>query len=258
MAYGIIRSKDEHGMPMTMAKVIRNAKKAKIINQLRAAIIEHGLVPPSRSTLYKIIQKSFPAAERKLQGGINPFVDEASVAFMKMRESLDKLIEVLPPGPQATSAKELHHSINAAEEYIKHYFVLHLSLDSDIKSHCLSHALSDPECDSLQKECSKLHDKRCQQCDSIQKIFMALQGLVNLAKQYELGDLVGEEIQYDLDRAQEKVYALKCHLMRAHVQNLQFDQWFHSRDTETVFVTIDWAMKVSLVFTVNLGISCHL
>lgn len=154
---------------------------------------------------------------------------------MTLHEILDKLLEY---APNESSAKKLHDALNAGQEYLKHYFTLHLELDSNIASHCLQHSLSDPENFNLQQECQKSHEERCSQCDALPKIFMAIQGLINLAKQNGLGDFESDEIQHDMDDAHEKVVNLKFHLMRAHIQNLQFDEWFHKRDTETVFVTI--------------------
>lgn len=98
-------------------------------------------------------------------------------------------------------------------------------------------ALSDPFVPAFQEKCTKEHSSNCDHCDKIPELLKCIQGLLEKAKANGLNEDDVRQMNYTINLSHTKIFAYKHHMMRSFVQNFAWDQWFHSKDSTTVFVT---------------------
>lgn len=176
---------------------------------------------------------------KKIGNSFDAFVFRS---FDKLQEILDQLKKSQGglPGEVYTSFKK---SINAARLYLKTSFSRNLQMHSEIESHCVARAVSDPKNSEFQKQCFQSHSKRCQECDNLQDLLKSFIGLLRSKRSDFQEDLDFIEAEYEVNMAHERIWNHQCHLVRTWIQEARWAELQASMSPYVALVTSDWAMK---------------
>ena len=85
--------------------------------------------------------------------------------------------------------------------------------------------------------------QECHYCQKIPELIKCLQGQISLCRSAGLLEEDAAVFLFKLHDCHEKIWKFKLHLLRAHVQNYQFDCIGSEKDESTALATQDWAMK---------------
>ncbi len=164
--------------------------------------------------------------------------------FLAGVEGYDSLIEVVGKLQKSTDwIKETKKILQQGKQYFKGDYKFHIKMQSRIPDHCMAYSLSDRNDARLQKHCMD-HDHTaegtvyCDHCEQQKQILGAIQ-------QEVLSSDVQEKIEliYIVGVAIESINEWKAHNMRAVHQDDVKTQILDSLTEDTVFITLDWAMK---------------
>ncbi len=179
--------------------------------------------------------------------GLNPYQEAAQRSFKDLLSVVHTLRE---NGLDDETGKAMEAAVNIANSYIHSHFRYNLGMESEVATHCVSFALSDPTCqdDEYRRACSIEHSRRCLHCDAVQEIFKRLVTGLEVCKANFTDEVAVEKCSFAIEKAEEKINEYIMHAIRAFGQNYL---WQELRlrvepDPETVvFATSDFAMKVN-------------
>lgn len=132
--------------------------------------------------------------------------------------------------------KDLVSALERGKRYIKTTYPTHCSEDSDIASHNINFALSDPKKNELQAE----HENPDEVCEDCFQLCKSMSDVRKLAEKFE----ADEDIMYDINVAIKSVQEYICHILR-DVQQRKAKEWcMENLDDETAFWLKDFCQKI--------------
>ena len=177
---------------------------------------------PSRSSLYRILSQ-MPSASMREMRGVDTTQELAMRAFQKLHKILDKLRDT-KNSISVEVYDNLKKCIDSSKMYLKTTFFRNLKQHSNIKSHCVGMACSDPNNDECKEYCfdddldEGIHPDFCPHCENIREMFRAFSGLVT-SKQKDFEDgLDYVEALHEVNEANELIFEYQRHLVRTWIQ----------------------------------------
>ena len=115
---------------------------------------------------------------------------------------------------------------------------MHVTNESSIPDHCMVYALSDPRDSSFRGECQHVHEEHCTECDTV------LNEIYEFVKQASfLSKDDRDEALYLAQHSKDMIQAWRAHQLRTVRQDQSRLEILQKLNTESVFITQDWAMK---------------
>ena len=118
---------------------------------------------------------------------------------------------------------------------------MHVSDASPIGDHCMTYALSDPHDSSFRQKCPHVHHDHCAECVSLSTLLDQINRFVEQASFQSKDDR--DEATYVAKHSKEAIESWKAHQLRSVRQDQSRLQILEKLDSESVYVTQDWAMK---------------
>lgn len=146
---------------------------------------------------------------------------------------------------------ELKKGLNEAKQYLRTDFRVHLKLHSRIQDHCFVYALSDSKVENFQRKCDKTgepheHNMQCSRCQQVRNalgdVRMTIVGLLEEHKNTPHEENF-KEMQETIHQAENKIFAMKQHILRSEYSNLQRRNIIEAIGPGNALITMDWGMK---------------
>ncbi|XP_068742860.1 uncharacterized protein [Montipora capricornis] len=118
---------------------------------------------------------------------------------------------------------------------------VHVSDTSPIGDHCMTYALSDPHDSSFRQKCPHIHHDHCAEGVSLSTLLDQINRFVEQASFQSKDDR--DEATYVAKHSKEAIESWKAHHLRSVRQDQSRLQILEKLDSESVYVTQDWAMK---------------
>ena len=162
-------------------------------------------------------------------------------SFTMLKSMVDQLSD---HGLPEDDKEQIIHCIAENQRYVHTFFKYHLSWNSECIYHCLSHALSDGT-KAFTKKCHHDHSTEhdCHYCQILANIVAAMDQLLETYRE-SLGERTYKQWSLDLRKSYSKILEYKYHLMRSFCQTSAWEKLIAESDGKTVFVIMDWAMKM--------------
>ena len=243
VAYGTLRTRDETGKLTHVARVIRLHQKSVLVGLIQKYLKEVRQFQkiPSRSSIYRLLSR-MPSVNMKAMKGIDTTQELAMRSFDKLQEILDQ-IKGSEKGLDEAIYKNFKDCINSSKLYLKTSYGRNLSMHSEIASHCVGFACSDPSNPEYKNTCPGSHTQRCEHCDNIRDLFRAFRGLLHMKKSSFKEPIDFVEAEYEVNLANERVWEHQCHIVRTWIQSFEWSDMLTKMDPGIALVTSDWAMK---------------
>ena len=162
-------------------------------------------------------------------------------AFNTWKELLNEFRELGLPPEQANS---LETCINSTHFYYRSYLKDVVEIESSYRSHCITHALSDPKIKAFAGKCKDHIDEDCHHCELVHKIKDAFEQIAEQLKPNmdAKHPCKYNKIIYGIRNSYKRIFQYHGHIMRSAIQNLNWESLM-TYDGKTALVTIDYAMK---------------
>ena len=243
VAYGTLRTRDEAGKLTHVARVIRLHQKSVLVGLIQKYLkeVREFQKIPSRSSIYRLLSR-MPSVNMKAMKGIDTTQELAMRSFDKLQEILDQM-KSSEKGLDEAIYKNFKECINSSRLYLKTSYGRNLSMHSEIASHCVGLACSDPSNPEYKNHCNGSHTKTCEQCENMRDLFRAFHGLLDMKKSCFKEEIDFDEALYELNLANERVWDHQCHIVRTWIQSSEWSDMLSTMPQGTSMVTLDWAMK---------------
>ena len=242
VAYGTLRTRDEAGKLTHVARVIRLHQKSILVGLIQKYLkeVREFKKIPSRTSIYRLLSR-MPSVDMKAMKGIDSTQELAMRAFQKLQDILDQ-IRGNGVGLDEAVYKNFKDCINSSRLYLKTSYARNLAMHSEVASHCVGRACSDPSNQEYKNHCNGTHTKTCEHCEGIRDLFRAFKGLL-YEKKSNFNKFDFEEAEYELNLANYHVWEHQCHIVRTWIQNSEWSDMLSTMDPGIALVTSDWAMK---------------
>lgn len=107
--------------------------------------------------------------------------------------------------------------------------------------HCSVYALSDPSDNAMRRSCNHTHTERCNQCQSLKQLLIAIRKATNEA--HFSSEDEHDEAVYLCKHATDAIIQWKNHQLRSVRQDQARLSALEQLDEQTCLITNDWAMK---------------
>ena len=118
---------------------------------------------------------------------------------------------------------------------------MHVTNESSIPDHCMVYALSDPRDSSFRGKCQHVHEEHCSECDDLTSVLDEIYEFVKQASFLSKDDR--DEALYLAQHSKDMIQAWRAHQLRTVRQDQSRLEILQKLNTESVFITQDWAMK---------------
>ena len=165
--------------------------------------------------------------------------------FGHLKSTVKKLSQ-MNGGLSVQEHDQLLKCIQTGHSYMRTHFAYNIEMESQVASHCVKCAISDPSNTVFADRCSITHSATCHQCDNLSSIFIALRTCINRLKSGNGPHLVLNECQdleYDVKQAEKAIFHYRHHLLRSYAQTSDWDTLMHEMKPDTCFIIQDWNMK---------------
>lgn len=244
VAYGTLRTRDERGKLTHVARVIRLHQKSILVGLIQKYLkeVREFKKIPSRSSIYRLLSK-MPSVDMKAMKGIDSTQELAMRSFDKLQEILDQL-KGMGEGLDEAVYKSFKDCINSSRLYLKTSYGRNLAMHSEVASHCVGRACSDPSKPQYKNKCpAGSHTKPCESCDNLRDLFRAIKGLLYQKRRDFKDDFDFIEAEYEINLANERIWDHQCHIVRTWIQNSEWSEMLATLEPGVALVTSDWAMK---------------
>ena len=116
-------------------------------------------------------------------------------------------------------------------------------MHSEVASHCVGRACSDPSKPQFKNQCPGNHTEPCESCNNLQDLFRAFKGLLYQKRREFRDDFDFIEAEYEINLAKERIWDHQCHIVRTWIQNSEWSEMLSTMEPGVALVTSDWAMK---------------
>jgi hypothetical protein len=145
-------------------------------------------------------------------------------------------------------SKSFKNELKKGQEYLQTDFSISLKQHTEVISHCIQHALGDPENDEFTNECDQ-HLTVCPRCQSLTKTLYDLNNRIknmvsNCKKDGDCENL--EELEFkeiETDYAVFNVLELRSHIVRSTWSEMERGKDISELDPTKAYITFDWAQK---------------
>ena len=118
---------------------------------------------------------------------------------------------------------------------------MHVTNESSIPDHCMVYALSDPRDSSFRGKCQHVHEEHCTECDDLTSVLHEIYKFVKQASFPSKDDR--DEALYLAQHSKDMIKAWRAHQLRTVRQDQSRLEILQKLNTESVFITQDWARK---------------
>ncbi len=228
-----------NGEKIEIPDSIRKALKSDLVSRYRAYCSEKNIFCPSESTLFRIL-RVLKASQQKCLAGIDSVTAAGSDGFSSMKDIV-QVLGIVGKGKEWETETLLE--LRKAKTFLKTEFSQKLSVASEFACHCSTYGLSDPDEQLYQTECNHVHDKVCDKCEHISRLFtLVRQDLddpdLKWQNRHQKSDLIAE-----MGTAVSAVDEWRAHLMRSFHQNLAKNEFFENMTDTQSYIIMDWATK---------------
>uniref|UniRef100_A0A914QML5 C2H2-type domain-containing protein n=1 Tax=Panagrolaimus davidi TaxID=227884 RepID=A0A914QML5_9BILA len=144
-------------------------------------------------------------------------------------------------------SKNLKNGLKAGQEYLQTNFGMQLKTHNEVISHCIHHALNDPENDEFTTECDE-HLSFCPKCEALTKLLNDMKHRIE--KMVSNCDESIEE-KYDMEFQEIEVHyavfnilELKSHIVRSKISEMERAIDLSELDETKAYITLDYAHKL--------------
>ena len=217
------------GVEMKVPKVIRTMIASRLISAYNAYCQENDVVPPSRSTLFRIV-KACAASQLTSLRGLDNHTSEGISGIDTLMKVVDKMADL---GLAEGKCKELKTHLEQLKQHLKHGFNTHLQNKSSCVQHCIQFALGESQCTDHE------HSMSCPACDAVSADrFQTEFSTLPIEDETQR-----EELEHDIETSYQKVFRWRDHCIRTVNQNACKAQILENLKQDEVLLISDWAMK---------------
>uniref|UniRef100_A0A914YDL3 C2H2-type domain-containing protein n=1 Tax=Panagrolaimus superbus TaxID=310955 RepID=A0A914YDL3_9BILA len=145
-------------------------------------------------------------------------------------------------------SKKLKNGLKVGQEYLQTDFGMQLKKQNEVISHCIQHALNDPENDEFTTECEE-HVTFCPKCESLTKLLNAMKHRIEKMVSYSDDDSTEEK--YDMEFQEIEIHyavfnilELRSHIVRSKISEMERANDLKELDETKAYITLDYAHKL--------------
>uniref|UniRef100_A0AC34FQ37 C2H2-type domain-containing protein n=1 Tax=Panagrolaimus sp. ES5 TaxID=591445 RepID=A0AC34FQ37_9BILA len=163
------------GTKLDIPNKMRIQRSSQILRMYKGKAAEEGethlLLPDS--TMYGILQKCY-ATQSKSLTCVDYYIAAGLEAFDKLAEVVTRWYE--KQLVEADTAASLKKRLQQGQNYLRTDFKVNLALHSNVLSHCLRFALSDPTDSAFQQQClpEERHLTLCDRCEALHNVLQEM------------------------------------------------------------------------------------
>lgn len=238
LPFGSQTTRYSSGEKTDIPSIVRIQRQGRIVDEYLSFLHQtekfttYGM---SKSSLLRIL-KYLPAPNRKSVQGLDYFTYSGL-------EAIDELLEVVMGGSafHQDSQQEVAMKLKQAKQYLRGDFKVNVQVESTVPDHCMSHALADGRNPLLNKVCTHAHDAACSRCEQVKDVLGDIQRAVSRARFSD--DNEKAKVLYKTTDAIESILEWKRHQLRTVYLDREKQKVVEDLSQDTVFITLDWAMK---------------
>jgi hypothetical protein len=235
VAVGTSNLKPDCGEEITVARAVRTNLRSHVIQLYVDYCKGQDYKPISERKLFEILDLT-KASQRKALSGLDNFVADGVEAFERMSEIVSSIVDM--PMDEKTMTKK---KLEQAKRYLKGKYLLDLSKESVIGTHCSTYSLSDPVNPEFSCVCNHDHDKLCDECQNMREV---LDLVTEKIKQSTLGEGDKNELLYDCMQATDHINEWQRHIVRGFQQNLAKQDIANNLEEDSAIWLCDWGIKI--------------
>uniref|UniRef100_A0A914Y5R8 Uncharacterized protein n=1 Tax=Panagrolaimus superbus TaxID=310955 RepID=A0A914Y5R8_9BILA len=247
LPYGETSVKLSNGVKLDVAANMRMQSHKQIIRMFRIKMEEEGRmneVLPLR-TMYAILEHCHAKKSKELTC-VDYFLAAALDGFDALKKVLDHWMKT--EDLTVEQSKAFINELKIGQEYLQTDFSLHLQQHTEVISHCINHALGDPDNEAFTNECEQ-HLTVCPKCEALTKTLNDLKNhidnMVQNCKMENCEELEDLEIkQIEIDYAVYNILELKSHIVRSTLSEMERAKDINLLDETKAYITLDWAQKL--------------
>ena len=207
-AFGSRKLKFENGESQEIPRAILTCKYSHVIGAYIKACEASGFDHVSESSLWRILGELKPSQQKSMGG-----LDDIYAAGMTAFDTLKRLCK------EMSSDNKISKDLEAGKRYLKTKQTSNCSNNSEIKTHNIDFALSDPKSPNLAHEVTEVTDEVCNNCV---QLWQAINDVSDLAdkstpiNQYNAKNAIVDIKAYlshlipDVKQQKAKAYAFSC------------------------------------------------
>lgn len=219
-----LKSGDSFKVPAIILRTVRT----QVVRMYILYCKDNGYAHHSARTYMRVLEAIGPSVRKQMRGLDNYAAEGA--------EGYEDLLNI---SHQVFKEEEVHDikiRLKQSKNYLKTEYKTHLSSQSTIISHCITHALNDfKNKNHFYDECGHVHSDRCQCCDDAFTVLEEFESKVGN---------VSDELAVTIQQSVLAIREWWSHSLRTVNQDRARTDILEKMSTNEILLEADWAMKL--------------